>query len=96
MQKKLKILSEATVCGQLLVAEVFTDVDAGCRIEYLPPYSPDFNPIEQAFSVIKAYLCRHSITFFGAKGLYYELYRTCDIITPEMTWGFFLHSGYMV
>ena len=25
----------------------------GCRVEYLPPYSPDFNPIELTFSVIK-------------------------------------------
>ena len=27
--------------------------DRGCRCEYLPPYSPDFNPIEYSFSVIK-------------------------------------------
>lgn len=25
----------------------------GCKLEYLPPYSPDFNPIEFSFSVIK-------------------------------------------
>ena len=25
----------------------------GCKLEYLPPYSPDFNPIEYSFSVIK-------------------------------------------
>ena len=68
----------------------------GCRIEYLPPYSPDFNPIEQAFSVIKTHLCHQGITFFSPRGLYYELYRACDVITPEMTWGFFAHSGYVV
>jgi len=28
----------------------------GCRVEYLPPYSPDFNPIEYTFSVIKKLL----------------------------------------
>jgi transposase len=27
--------------------------NAGCKIEYLPPYSPDYNPIEYSFSVIK-------------------------------------------
>ena len=26
----------------------------GCELLYLPPYSPDFNPIEEAFSKIKA------------------------------------------
>ncbi len=29
---------------------------AGCRLEHLPPYSPDLNPIEMAFSKLKAWL----------------------------------------
>ena len=29
---------------------------SGVRIEYLPPYSPDLNPIEEAFSKIKHFL----------------------------------------
>jgi transposase len=29
---------------------------AGCRLLYLPPYSPDFNPIEMAFSKLKVLL----------------------------------------
>ena len=68
---------------------------SGCRIEYLPPYSPDYNPIEQAFSVIKAHLHHNGIGFFEANALYYELYRACKIITPEMMWGFFSHAGYL-
>jgi hypothetical protein len=28
----------------------------GARIEYLPPYLPDFNPIEQSFSCLKAFI----------------------------------------
>jgi transposase len=32
---------------------------AGCRLRFLPTYSPDFNPIEQAFSQLKARL-RHA------------------------------------
>lgn len=31
---------------------------AGERLEYLPPYSPDFNPIENAVSKLKALLCK--------------------------------------
>lgn len=31
---------------------------AGCRVVFLPPYSPDFAPIEQAFSKLKTYLRR--------------------------------------
>jgi transposase len=29
---------------------------AGVKLIYLPPYSPDFNPIEETFSFIKAWL----------------------------------------
>jgi len=29
---------------------------AGAKLLYLPPYSPDFNPIEQAFAKLKAFL----------------------------------------
>ncbi|HWK80855.1 MAG TPA: IS630 family transposase [Thermomicrobiales bacterium] len=30
---------------------------AGCQLRFLPAYSPDFNPIEQVFSRLKAHLC---------------------------------------
>ena len=67
----------------------------GCRVEYLPPYSPDYNPIEQAFSVIKSLIRRQGRAFLPDQALYYEMYRTCDRITPEMSWGFFHHAGYV-
>ena len=59
----------------------------GCRIEYLPPYSPDLSPIEPAFSVIKAHLRRQGLNFYHEDALYYELYEVCICITLEMTWG---------
>jgi hypothetical protein len=96
MLRKLRILYIATVS---LISDCIicsSHVTPGCRIEYLPPYSPDYNPIEQAFSVIKAHLRRQGFSFFQSKALYYEMYRACDFITPEMTWGFFAHAGYMV
>jgi transposase len=34
-------------------------VDAGVKLLYLPPYSPDLNPIEEFFSELKAYIRRH-------------------------------------
>lgn len=33
--------------------------DIGGKVLYLPPYSPDFNPIETAFSALKSWLKRH-------------------------------------
>nr|GAT47063.1 transposase [Mycena chlorophos] len=67
----------------------------GCRIEYLPPYSPHLNPIEQAWSVIKAWLEDVGIADSLPSEGYYEMYRALALITPEDTWGFFGHSGYV-
>lgn len=62
----------------------------GCRIEYLSLYSPDYSPIEPAFSVIKAHLHRQGLNFHHEKALY----DACSCITLEATWGFFQRSGY--
>jgi transposase len=32
---------------------------AGVHLKYLPPYSPDFNPIEQAFAELKGWMRRN-------------------------------------
>lgn len=62
-----------------------------CKLIFLPPYSPDLNPIEQAFSCIKAFLRRAWNDF--SLGI---IDRACQHITPEMAWGFFSASGYVV
>ena len=33
--------------------------ELGVVIEFLPPYSPDFNPIEEAFAELKAWMKKH-------------------------------------
>ena len=64
----------------------------GCELVYLPPYSPDFNPIEQAFSKLKSYLrgacARGRDTLMEVIG---EALRT---ITASDAEGFFEHCGY--
>jgi hypothetical protein len=30
--------------------------ESGVRLEYLPPYSPDYNPIEEAFATVKRWI----------------------------------------
>ena len=43
------------------VSGVRTAIEAaGARLLFLPPYSPDFNPIEMAFSKLKARLCKEA------------------------------------
>lgn len=34
--------------------------DFGVQLEYLPPYSPDYNPIERSFKMLKSWIKKHS------------------------------------
>jgi transposase len=61
---------------------------------YLPPYySPDFNPIEEAFSKVKG---------FGGAGartreaLIEAMGRALDVVSAEEARGFFEHCGYPI
>ena len=42
-----------------LILLICTNLAAGAKLIYLPLYSPDFSPIEQAFHSVKALLWRH-------------------------------------
>ncbi|SJL09547.1 uncharacterized protein ARMOST_12927 [Armillaria ostoyae] len=64
--------------------------DAQCKLVFLPPYSPDYNPIEQAFSAIKAFL-RRSWDDFSLS----VIDHACHSITASKAWGFFRSSGYV-
>jgi hypothetical protein len=75
------------------------------RLEFLPAYSPDFNPIEQAFSAIKAYV-RRKFRHFAMSAttltdrndlldVYQMLLEAVYSITPQQARSFFHHSGYL-
>lgn len=64
----------------------------GCWFLYLPPYSPDLNPIEMAFSKLKAHLRRIGARSFT--GLFKALGEVCDLFTPEECWNYFREAGY--
>ena len=67
----------------------------GVHIEYLPPYSPDFNPIEEAFSKIKAFIRRHYMQLtINGDGIIYDMMVAMDIITASDAAGYFRHAGY--
>ena len=66
----------------------------GCEVLYLPPYSPDLNPIERASSKLKASLRTAGARTFEA--LIEAMGRALDGITAQDASGFFRHSGYRV
>jgi transposase len=64
----------------------------GCELLYLPPYSPDFNPIEQAFSKVKGLLRRAESR--TREVLIEAMGRALSAVSARDARGFFGHCGY--
>jgi transposase len=65
---------------------------AGCRLLYLPPYSPDLNPIEQAFAKLKGLLRKAAER--TTDGLWAALGRLLDRFSPTECRNYLEHCGY--
>ena len=66
--------------------------ERGCQLLYLPPYSPDFNPIEEAFAKIKALVRKAEAR--TREALVEAIGRGISMVTAEDARGFFDHCGY--
>ena len=66
--------------------------ERGCELLYLPPYSPDFNPIEEAFSKIKAVL--RKVEARTREGLVEAMGVAISAVSAHDARGFFEHCGY--
>ena len=64
----------------------------GCSLVFLPPYSPDFSPIEEAFSKIKALLRKAKARTRG--DLVGAIGRVLSAVTAQDARGWFGHCGY--
>lgn len=64
----------------------------GCELLYLPPYSPDYNPIEEAFAKIKGSLRKTEAR--GREALIEALGVAVSAVSPADARGFFEHGGY--
>ena len=65
---------------------------AGATLRFLPPYSPDFNPIEKAFSRLKARLRKNGERTMN--GLSELISRLVDIFQPDECANYFSSCGY--
>jgi len=65
----------------------------GCRLQYLPPYSPDYNPIENLWSKVKEALRAAAERTMEALGQ--AVARAMQSVTAADCLGFFTHSGYV-
>jgi transposase len=65
---------------------------AGANLLYLPPYSPDFNPIENAFAKLKALLRKAAVRTIGA--LWDQIGTILNLFTPAECANYFKAAGY--
>jgi len=64
----------------------------GARVRYLPPYSPDLNPIENMFAKLK-----HLIRKSGQRmleTLWQDIGKLLDYFAPNECWNYIQHAGY--
>ena len=74
-------------------AAVRTMIEAkGARLAFLPPYSPDFNPIEMAFAKLKALLRKAAER--TVDGPWATIGRLVDVFTPRECANYFAAAGY--
>ncbi|RPD67717.1 hypothetical protein L226DRAFT_474496 [Lentinus tigrinus ALCF2SS1-7] len=83
-------------------SDIYLDLYSGCRLVYLPEYSPDMNPIEEGFSAMKAWIraYHHHVLgeFMGDPECdpYGVLYRAVhESMTPAHIRGWFYGCGYV-
>ena len=76
-------------------------ISRGIRLYYLPPYSPDYNPIEEAFSYVKTVIrrkgdeVRAAVEAKNDHAHFFFLHKVLAMITPDMVEGWMGHSGYV-
>ena len=97
-----QVLAPTLACGDVVVmdnlpahkgAAVKEAIEAtGARLLFLPPYSPDFNPIENAFSKLKALLRKAAARTIDE--LWDVIGRSLDAFTPAECANYFAAAGY--
>jgi transposase len=97
-----KVLAPELLAGQIVVMDNLSAHKGsrvreliegrGCDLLYLPPYSPDLNPIEEAFSKLKGLLRRAGAR--SREALIEAMGRALEAVTASDARGFFEHRGY--
>jgi len=67
--------------------------ERGAWLLFLPKYSPDLNPIEMAFSKLKAHLRKAKARTYDA--LWQALGDICELFSPEECWNYLRKTGYV-
>lgn len=71
-------------------------IGAGALLWFLPPYSPDLNPIEEVFSEVKSYLENNSVAYRLCDDPRLFVHAAFASVTQEHCLGYIEHAGYRI
>ena len=87
------ILDNASIHHVSGVADLIQN-QAGAKLLFLPPYSPDVNPLEEVFSEVKSIMKKHSTLFQVSNSPRVLLSIAFSMVTQTDCRHFIGHSGY--
>jgi transposase len=97
-----RVLAPALRPGQIVIADNLSSHKSaraiallrakGCDLIFLPPYSPDLNPIEMAFSKLKTLIRKAAARTYQA--LWRQVGAVCDLFQPQECRNYFNAAGY--
>ena len=90
--KSIAIMDNCSIHHVTSLVDLFKA--AGILVIFLPPYSPDYNPIELAFSSVKYFLKEHDIIMQAMVDPIPLIQCAFDHITTEMCNSWISHCGY--
>jgi transposase len=93
LQKGDVVVLDGSSCHKSAKAREIIE-QAGCKLLFLPPYSPDFNPEEQLWAKTKAIL--RKLKHRTVDKLLEAVYHAVDKVSAKDCKGFFKHCGYAI
>lgn len=87
------ILDNASIHHVEEISEIIEE-EAGARLLFLPPYSPDLNPLEEVFSKIKGIMKTYDGLFQASSMPRALLTLAFGMVTQENCYSYIAHSGY--
>jgi len=92
--KSVLVLDNGSIHSKVKLNEI---ADAfGIKVVVLPPYSPTFNPIENVFSKVKAFIARHANSLSDHCDDYRIIELAFQSVTASDCVGYFSKAGYIV
>ena len=66
----------------------------GAILRYLPPYSPDYNPLEESFAKVKAFLRENEVAYDTTDDPRVLIMMAFNSVTERDCEGYISHAGY--